>query len=85
VDEIVKPAQWNESIAKRANELAQQSDRTAEAKGISLTPLQRSTRDTGNEYEYVSVSFDREAHTATFNVKAPQNVTDHTDQEITGE
>ena len=74
VDEIVKPAQWNEQIQKRARELAQLTDRPA-AKGISLTPLKRSIDDSGYHYEFVDVQFDHPARTATFHVKAPNDVT----------
>src|SRR6202795_3671632 len=39
VDEIVKPQQFAEHIKKRAAELAQRSDRPADANGIVLSPL----------------------------------------------
>src|SRR5436853_573757 len=42
VDEVVKPAQWNEYIQKRAQELAKQSDRPQDEAGVELTPLKRS-------------------------------------------
>src|SRR5437660_7060511 len=75
VDEVVKPAQWSDTVAKRARELADKSDRPTDARGVQLTPLQRETTDAGYEYQYVSVSFDREARTATFHVKAPESLT----------
>ena len=74
VDEIVKPAQWNEHIQKRARELAQHSDRPAETQGISLTPLRRTIDESGYHYEFVDVQFDRPGRTATFQVKAPGSV-----------
>ena len=75
VDDVVKPAQWNEQIQKRALELAAQSDRPKEASGIELTPLKRTVDESGYHYEYVDVSFDRAARTATIAVRAPQSVT----------
>ncbi|HZQ68506.1 MAG TPA: 2,3-epoxybenzoyl-CoA dihydrolase [Terriglobales bacterium] len=74
VDEIVKPAQWEETIQKRAHELAAQSDRPKGEKGIALTPLKRTVDERGLHYEYVDVAFDRAARTATFLVKAPESV-----------
>jgi len=74
VDDVVKPAQWNEHIQKRAQELAAQSDRPKDEKGVELTPLKRTVDDRGYHYEYVDVSFDREGRTATITVRAPESV-----------
>jgi benzoyl-CoA-dihydrodiol lyase len=71
VDEIVKPAQWDTHIKNRASELAQKSDRPANAKGVALTPLNRTIDEDGYHYEFVEVQLDRDARTATFVVKAP--------------
>src|SRR5579859_7596510 len=70
VDAVVKPAQWNDSIAKRAQELASESDRPKNETGVELTPLNRTFDDRGYHYEYVDVLFDRPARTATFSVRA---------------
>jgi benzoyl-CoA-dihydrodiol lyase len=83
IDEIVKPAQWDAQIQKRANELAEKSDRPADAKGISLTPLSRTIDEDGYHYEFVDVQIDRDARTATFVVKAPNSVTAKSLDEIT--
>ncbi len=74
VDEIVKPAQWEEGIQKKAQELAAKSDRPKGEKGIALTPLKRSVDERGLHYEFVDVEFDRAARTATFHAKAPDAV-----------
>jgi benzoyl-CoA-dihydrodiol lyase len=74
VDEIVKPAQWDEAIQKKAHELATRSDRPQGEKGIALTTLKRTADERGLHYEYVDVAFDRAARTATFHVKAPESV-----------
>lgn len=84
VDEIVKPAQWNEQIQKRAQELAGMTDRPGDAKGISLTPLNRSIDDSGYHYEFVDVQFDHAARTATFHIKAPNAVAAKSIEEIAG-
>jgi benzoyl-CoA-dihydrodiol lyase len=82
VDEIVKPAHWDEEIHKRARELAEVSDRPAGEKGIDLAPLKRKIDENGYRYEYVDVQFDREARTATFHVKGPRSVSANSLQEI---
>jgi benzoyl-CoA-dihydrodiol lyase len=75
VDDVVKPAQWNDYIQKRAQELAAQSDRPSDESGVELTPLKRRTDDHGYHYEYVDVVFDRDGRTASITVRAPQSVT----------
>src|SRR3954466_6693012 len=47
VDEIVKPQQFAEHIKQRARQLAEQSDRPADAKGVPLTPLERTVDAAG--------------------------------------
>jgi len=75
VDDVVKPAQWNDHIQKRAQELAAQSDRPQHESGVELTPLTRTVDESGYHYEYVDVTFDRAGRTATIAVRAPQSVT----------
>jgi benzoyl-CoA-dihydrodiol lyase len=82
VDDVVKPAQWNEFIQKRAQELAAQSNRPQNEKGIELTPLKRTVDEQGYHYEYVDVLFDLEGRTATITVRAPQSVTAKTLDDI---
>jgi benzoyl-CoA-dihydrodiol lyase len=71
VDHIAKPAQFLEKVRERAMALAANSSRPASAKGVKLTPLNRTQSDNGVEYEYVSIAIDRGARTATLTVKAP--------------
>ncbi len=73
VDEIAKPAQFADVVRARAQQLAEQSDRPANGKGVKLTPLKRQFTDNGAEYEYVSVAIDRAARNATLTVKAPSS------------
>jgi benzoyl-CoA-dihydrodiol lyase len=84
VDEVVKPQQFGEYVRKRAEELAQSSDRAAGARGVTLTPLKRSIDGDGYHYEYVDVQLDRKAMTATFTVRAPHSVSEQTMDEIVG-
>jgi benzoyl-CoA-dihydrodiol lyase len=72
VDRVAKPAVFGQVVQERAQALAAQSDRPAGAKGIALTPLQRSIEADALRYSHVSVEIDRSKRTATFTVKAPQ-------------
>src|SRR6266550_251379 len=72
VDEVVRTQEFGEFVKKRAASLAEQSDRPAGAKGVTLTPLQRTIDESGIHYRYVGVAFDRAARTATITVRAPE-------------
>jgi benzoyl-CoA-dihydrodiol lyase len=71
VDEVVKPNQFEQAIAARALELAQQSDRPADARGVALTRVERTDREDGLTYATLDVTIDRAKRTATFTAKAP--------------
>ncbi|MGT2470499.1 2,3-epoxybenzoyl-CoA dihydrolase [Paraburkholderia terrae] len=71
VDEVVKPNQFEQAITARALELAQQSDRPADAQGVALTRIERTDRDDGLTYATLDVTIDRAKRTATFTAKAP--------------
>jgi benzoyl-CoA-dihydrodiol lyase len=72
VDEIAKPAVFKQAVHDRAMALAQKSDRPSSAKGVSLTPLNRTATDNALNYTHVSVQIDRSKRTATFTVQAPK-------------
>jgi benzoyl-CoA-dihydrodiol lyase len=78
VDEIVKPQQFAEHIKQRARQLAEQSDRPADTKGVPLTPLERTVDAAGLHYRFVDVQFNREARTATITVRAPEDASGNT-------
>ena len=71
VDDIAKPQVFAEKIQARALELAAQSDRPADGKGVQLTPLNRTIEADALRYTHVTVEIDRAKRTATFTVKAP--------------
>ncbi len=71
VDEIAKPAVFAESVRKRALELAGRSDRPADAKGIALTPIERTIEADALRYPNVTVEIDRAKRQAVFTLKAP--------------
>src|SRR5216117_164244 len=61
VDEVVKPKEFADYVRRRALELAKQSDRPQNAKGVTLTPLKRTIDDSGYHYEFVDVQIDNDA------------------------
>ena len=71
VDDIARPAVFKEKIRERAEALAALSDRPAEAKGIRLLPLEKTTEDNALTYRQLSVVIDRATRTATFTVMSP--------------
>jgi len=71
VDDIAKPAVFSQKVRERALALAAGSDRPAHAKGVELTPIQRSIEGDRLVYPSVVVDIDRSKRVATFTVKAP--------------
>jgi len=71
VDAIAKPAVFKDVVKERATKLAAGSNRPAGAKGVALTPLNRTIEADRLSYTHVGVEIDRAKRTATFTVKAP--------------
>ena len=71
VDAVAKPAVFAQKVQDRALELAAQSDRPANGKGVALAPLQRTLEADALRYPNVTVSIDRAKRTATWTVKGP--------------
>ncbi len=72
VDAIAKPAVFQQAVRERAERLAAGSSRPAGAKGVELTPLNRTIDADRLSYTNVTVEIDRAKRVATFTVKAPQ-------------
>ncbi|MBO9330246.1 benzoyl-CoA-dihydrodiol lyase [Achromobacter xylosoxidans] len=72
VDEVVKPARFEQTVRERAQALAQGSDRPADAQGVALTPLHREESADGLSYRYVDVRIDRDKRLAVWTVRAPE-------------
>jgi len=83
VDDIAKPAQFAQKVQERAAELAAQSDRPADARGIALTPLGRTIETDSLRYQHVSVEIDRAKRTASLTVRGPAGAQPATPDEIT--
>ena len=71
VDDIAKPAVFAQKVQERALQLAQQSDRPADAKGVVLAPIACTLEADALRYPNVTVEIARAQRTATFTVKAP--------------
>jgi len=71
VDHVFPPSEFAARVKARAQELAALSDRPEEAKGVALTPLERTIDDDGYHYTHVDAAIDPARRTATITVKAP--------------
>ena len=82
VDDIAVPAKFPDVVRTRAEALAATSSRPPDARGIKLTPLNRTVDERGYHYTHVDVAFDRAARTATLTVRAPEGKQPQTIEEI---
>jgi benzoyl-CoA-dihydrodiol lyase len=72
VDHTARPQAFAQAVKDHAERLAEISERPLEAKGISLTPLNRSVDAGGYHYEYVNAAIDRATRTVTVTVSGPK-------------
>ncbi|HXV72716.1 MAG TPA: 2,3-epoxybenzoyl-CoA dihydrolase [Acidimicrobiia bacterium] len=72
VDELVPAPSFDETVAKRAQELAAGSDRPSDATGVTLTPLDRVIDGDRITYTTVSVEIDRTERTAALTIHGPE-------------
>lgn len=82
VDDIAKSSVFAQKVQERALQLAEQSDRPADGKGIILTPLKRTIEADALRYGFVTVEIDRAKRVATLTVKAPEGAQPQTAQAI---
>jgi benzoyl-CoA-dihydrodiol lyase len=71
VDELAKPAQFAARVQERARQLAERSDRPADARAVELPPLTKTIEADALRYSHVTVEIDRARRTATWTVAAP--------------
>ncbi|MCY4192430.1 MAG: 2,3-epoxybenzoyl-CoA dihydrolase [Rhodospirillaceae bacterium] len=71
IDNHAPPAKFDELVANRARALASESNRPKDAKGIALTPLNRTLDDGGYHYEFIDVALKSADRTATLTVRGP--------------
>jgi benzoyl-CoA-dihydrodiol lyase len=70
VDETVPKSKWEAAVKERAQALAAGSDRPKDAKGVALTPLQRTIGENSIRYRHVTVDLERERRIATITLRA---------------
>ena len=70
VDEVVAKSKWDEAVRSRARALAASSDRPADARGITLGPLERRRDGDSISYRHVRVEFSRTRGLATVTVRS---------------
>jgi benzoyl-CoA-dihydrodiol lyase len=73
VDELVPAPSFAETVANRAGEFADATDRPREATGVSLTPLERNVDDDAITYSTVTVEIDRDERTASMTIHGPDH------------
>ncbi len=71
IDEAAPRSKFADAVAARAAHAVSQSDRPADAKGIVLTPLERTIEGDRVRYSTLSLDIDRAARTATIHIQAP--------------
>ncbi len=71
IDDAAPPAGFADLVAAHARALAARSRRPADAKGVTLPPLERRIDDGGYHYRWVDVAFDRPRRVATLTVTGP--------------
>jgi benzoyl-CoA-dihydrodiol lyase len=71
VDAVYPTSQFKDRVAKRARELAAQSDRPPTGPGIVLAPLHPSITDASVRYSTVSLEVDRDKRVATLTISGP--------------
>src|SRR5262245_43092370 len=71
VDQVSPNSKFEGSIAEAARRLAARSDRPADAKGIHLTPIERSIHADGIAYSALRLDIDRSRRRATLSLIGP--------------
>ena len=77
VDDVVANTKFDALVAQRAQEFAARSSRPSEAKGVTLTPLDRTIADDTIGYSLVRVEIDRDGRVGTVHIGGP-------DQDVPG-
>src|SRR6186713_1911878 len=72
VDRVCPTSQFKDAVARRAQELAKQSDRPSTGPGIALTPLRPKVTDNALIYSAVSIEIDRTKRVATLTMTGPE-------------
>ena len=71
VDKAVPSSKFDAAVAEMAKEMAATSDRPSNAKGIALTPIERTITENAVTYSTVKVEINREDRCATITLAGP--------------
>src|SRR4249920_3751662 len=71
VDQVAPNSKFEQAVKDAAKKLAAQSDRPGDAKGISLTPIERAIATDAIAYSSVKVETERDARRATLTIMGP--------------
>ncbi len=71
VDETVARTAFDQRIREKAEQMAESSDRPNDAKGVSLTPIDREISDDNMAYSTVRAQLDRTARVVTIVIEGP--------------
>lgn len=71
IDELVPRSKFDEAVAARAREFADQTDRPTDGKGVKLTPLNVTYGDDKVVYDHITIEFDRALNVANFMFTGP--------------
>ncbi len=82
VDRVFPTSQFREAVAKRANELAAQSDRPSSGPGIRLNALNPTVTEREITYSAVSLTLHRDKRTAELTIQAPSGPQPSTPDDI---
>jgi benzoyl-CoA-dihydrodiol lyase len=82
IDGYFPTSKFEESINSHVDELVKANGSTNVASGIRLNPLDVEVTETGREYKYVSVKYNREKRYADLTVRGPEGELPSTPEEI---
>ncbi len=82
VDRVFPTSQFKDAVARRARELAEQSDRPSSGPGITLNTLNPTVTDSDVKYSAVSLTLHRDKRTAELTIQAPSGSQPSTPEEI---
>jgi benzoyl-CoA-dihydrodiol lyase len=82
VDAVYPTSQFKERVFRRAQELAQQSDRPATGPGVRLGPLTPAITDDAVHYSSVRLDLDRPRRVATLTIRTPEGPEPSTPSEV---
>lgn len=71
IDELVPRSKFDETVAARAKDFANQTDRPANAKGVVLTPLNAEYGKDRVVYDHITIEIDRSLNVANFMILGP--------------